>query len=83
MGRSGVIWRLQRGPERLEAVVNQLPNGRCELHYVRNGALQEGVELPRGHALPAIEGAVERRELLRAQGWSEYAERSEPLRRLA
>lgn len=84
MARNGILWRLQRGPERFEAVVFQLPSGQCELQYVRNGALQQNLRLSQGRALPAFEDAVRQRETLKADGWSECGERSsEPLQRPA
>ena len=83
MGSNGIIWRLQRGPERFEAVVSQLPNGQCELQYVRNGTLQQGLKLSQGRSLPAFEDAVRQRETLKAEGWSECGECAEPLRRPA
>ena len=83
MVRNGILWRLQRGPERFEAVVFQRPNGQCELQYVRNGAMQQNLKLAQGRALPAFEDAVRQREALKADGWSECGDRAEPLQRPA
>jgi hypothetical protein len=71
MSRMGVIWRLQRGAERYEALVLQQPTGSCELQYLLNGTLLQRLWLAAGRGLAALEDAVRQRERLKADGWRE------------
>ena len=73
MSRTGVIWRLRRGPERYEALVLQQPTGACELQYLLNGTLLHRLWLAAGRGLAALEDAVRQRETLKAAGWREMA----------
>jgi len=66
-----VIWRLQRGGERYEAVVNQADSGAFELGFFQNGCPLQRMWLAAGRGLSAIEGALARREALKASGWRE------------
>ena len=70
MARNSVIWRLQRGSERYEAVVNQGEQG-CELGFFQNGCLLQRMWLAAGRGLAAVEEALARREALKASGWRE------------
>jgi hypothetical protein len=74
MSRTGVIWRLQRGSERYEALVLEQPTGRCELQYLLNGTLLHRLWLAAGRGLAAIEDAVRQRDRLKADGWREVIE---------
>ena len=74
MARTGVIWRLQRGAERYEALVLERPAGHCELQYLLNGTLLERLWLAAGRGLAALEDAVHQRDRLKAAGWRELAE---------
>ena len=74
MGRNNIIWRLQRGAERYEAVVKQGDAGSCELGFFQNGCLLQRVWLAAGRGLVAIEDALARREALMASGWRECAD---------
>jgi hypothetical protein len=69
--RHSVIWRLQRGGDHIEAVVNEQPDGECELRYLRNGSMLHRIWLAWGCPLAAIEVALDRRQLLKMQGWRE------------
>jgi hypothetical protein len=75
MTRNSVIWRLQRGSEQIEAVVNEQPDGECELRYLRNGSMLHRIWLAAGCPLAAIEDALDRRQLLKTQGWHEAHDR--------
>ena len=66
-----VIWRLQRGGERYEAVVDQCEAGRCELGFFQNGFPLQRMCLAAGRGIAAIEEALDRREALKASGWRE------------
>jgi hypothetical protein len=74
MSRTGVIWRLQRGAERYEALVLERPTGPCELQYLLNGTLLQRLWLAAGRGLAALEDAILQRERLKADGWRELAE---------
>jgi hypothetical protein len=68
---SGVIWRMQRGGERLEAVVAACESGACELRYVQNGTILKSLWLAAGRGLHAIEEALAWRDTLKDAGWQE------------
>jgi hypothetical protein len=71
MTRTGVIWRLQRGSERYEAVVRERRSGECELGFFQNGTLLHRMWMAAGRGLNAIEEALARRDALKASGWQE------------
>jgi hypothetical protein len=71
MARTGIIWRLQRQGEQLEALVLDGPAGHCELQYLLNGTLLDRLRLATGRCLAAIEDAVAKREHLKSEGWRE------------
>ncbi len=71
MTRNSVIWRLQRGSDCIEAVVKEQSDGEFELRYVRNGSMLHRTWLAAGSQLSAIEDALNRRQLLKTQGWHE------------
>jgi hypothetical protein len=68
---SGVIWRMQRGGERLEAVIAACESGACELRYLRNGTILKTLWLAAGRGLSAIEDALAWRNDLKESGWQE------------
>ena len=70
MARS-VLWRLQRGGEQYEAVVNQGEAGQCELGFFQNGFPLQRMWLAAGRGLAAVEEALARREALKRSGWRE------------
>lgn len=70
---SGVIWRMQRGGERLEAVIAGLESGACELRYVQNGTILKSLWVAAGRGLTAIEDALAWRNSLKDAGWQECA----------
>jgi hypothetical protein len=70
---SGVIWRMQREGERLEAVVAATESGACELCYLRNGTILKRLWLAAGRGLTAIEDALAWRDSLKDAGWQECA----------
>lgn len=74
MARTGVMWRLQRGAERYEAVVKQRESGQVELGFFQNGTLLQRVLMAAGRGLTAIEDALARRDALKASGWQECHE---------
>lgn len=71
MARNSVIWRLQRGAERYEAIVKQAESGDYELGFFQNGCPLQRMWLAAGRGLSAMEEALARREALKASGWRE------------
>jgi hypothetical protein len=63
----GVLWRLERDGERVEAVVAEREPGRLELMFLRNGEL---LWMAAGRGLDAIEEALTERRSLKAAGWT-------------
>lgn len=74
MARNSVIWRLQRGTERYEAVVNQADSGGYELGFLKDGCVLQRMLLAAGRGLNALEEALARRDALKASGWRECSE---------
>jgi hypothetical protein len=68
MARNRVIWRLERGTERYEAIVHQASGG-FELGFFQNGCALQRMWLATGRGLSAIEEALARRDALKASGW--------------
>lgn len=74
MARNSVIWRLQRGTERYEAIVRQAESGDYELGFFQNGCPLQCMFLAAGRGLSAMEEALARRDALKASGWVESCE---------
>jgi hypothetical protein len=74
MARNSVIWRLQRGTDRYEAVVRPAESGGYELGFFENGCPLQRMLLAAGRGLNAMEEALARREALKASGWRECSE---------
>ena len=71
MTRTGVLWRMQRGSDRCEAVISEQAPGSVELIFLENGARLKSLWLAAGQGLAALEEALTRRANLKAMGWTE------------
>jgi hypothetical protein len=69
--RSGVLWRMQRGDDRYEAVISEREPGTAELIFLENGSRLKSLWLAAGQGLAALEEALARRANLKATGWTE------------
>ena len=69
--RRGVLWRMQRGDDRYEAVISEREPGTAELIFLENGARLKSLWLAAGQGLAALEEALARRANLEASGWTD------------